>query len=364
MISALAGSLIGSGISAIGSLFGNLSSSSRTSQALSAQHHENEIARQWNEKMYNQQVADARQNVSDERAYNTPSAQIERLRDAGLNPDLMYGNGTSGLSDNTVASSGSVGNVPPADVGSIISSSPLATDNILKGVEIMKGLAEAANIKADTAKKQGELTSLDIDNFIKAATQGSSIELQNMQVDIGRQALALSKSEQSKVLQEIKNLESQNSLCNSQIAEIQAKISNLDSQTVANRVNTYLAGKDFDLRCRQLAQQIKVSDNEAKCLLIQTMASKFNLDQDTLLKRANVSKVNAEALNQSLLKDTIMMQGRILNIQLDNDAKFSSFERAASIAEGIIGAVSDVASGAFFGTSALKNLKELKNLKK
>lgn len=38
-----------------------------------------------------------RQNWSMNNAYNTPARQMERLRDAGLNPDLMYQSGAAGL---------------------------------------------------------------------------------------------------------------------------------------------------------------------------------------------------------------------------------------------------------------------------
>lgn len=41
--------------------------------------------RQWAESMWNKQ-----------NAYNTPTMQMKRLRDAGLNPALMYGKGTTG----------------------------------------------------------------------------------------------------------------------------------------------------------------------------------------------------------------------------------------------------------------------------
>lgn len=41
--------------------------------------------RQWAESMWHKQ-----------NAYNTPTAQMQRLRDAGLNPALMYGKGTTG----------------------------------------------------------------------------------------------------------------------------------------------------------------------------------------------------------------------------------------------------------------------------
>lgn len=48
----------------------------------------NRATRKWNEKMW------ALQNK-----YNTPEAQMERFKQAGLNPNLIYGQGTSGNAD-------------------------------------------------------------------------------------------------------------------------------------------------------------------------------------------------------------------------------------------------------------------------
>lgn len=48
----------------------------------------NKKTRKWNEKMWNMQ-----------NAYNLPEAQMQRFKDAGLNPNLIYGQGNSGNAD-------------------------------------------------------------------------------------------------------------------------------------------------------------------------------------------------------------------------------------------------------------------------
>lgn len=53
----------------------------------------NKKTRKWNEKMYGIQRADALADWEMQNAYNSPAAQMERLREAGLNPNLVYGNG-------------------------------------------------------------------------------------------------------------------------------------------------------------------------------------------------------------------------------------------------------------------------------
>lgn len=69
------GSLVGSGIGA------------------ASQGSMNKKTRKWNEKMYQQQRADALADYHLQNQYNSPREQMARLRDAGLNPHLVYGNG-------------------------------------------------------------------------------------------------------------------------------------------------------------------------------------------------------------------------------------------------------------------------------
>ena len=55
----------------------------------------NRANRKWNEKMYGRQREDALADWQRQNAYNHPSEQMKRLREAGLNPNLVYDNGAT-----------------------------------------------------------------------------------------------------------------------------------------------------------------------------------------------------------------------------------------------------------------------------
>lgn len=57
----------------------------------------NRKTRQHNEKMYNQQVSDNVRLWTMQNEYNSPAAQMQRLKDAGLNPNLVYGKGADNV---------------------------------------------------------------------------------------------------------------------------------------------------------------------------------------------------------------------------------------------------------------------------
>lgn len=101
IIAGIAGALVGAARSNA-----QHNANTRNIQAsLNAQKEENQLTREYNLNLAKQQNEWNIEQWNRENAYNDPSAQIERLRNAGLNPDMMYGGQVSG---NVAASSPSM----------------------------------------------------------------------------------------------------------------------------------------------------------------------------------------------------------------------------------------------------------------
>lgn len=66
---------------------------------------QNKRAQKFTKEMYARQRADALADWNMQNAYNAPSAQMERLKAAGLNPNLVYGHGADAQSTSPVRSS-------------------------------------------------------------------------------------------------------------------------------------------------------------------------------------------------------------------------------------------------------------------
>lgn len=84
--------IIGAGIDAIGSVAGGLFSANQARKN-----------RKFQERMYNKQLEDNRENWRMVNEYNLPSAVLQRMRDAGLNPLMMYEGGAGQLVANQMA---------------------------------------------------------------------------------------------------------------------------------------------------------------------------------------------------------------------------------------------------------------------
>lgn len=113
---------IGAAATLIGGAFGNRSRKK-----------ESKRQRNWNEDMWNRQ-----------NAYNTPSMQMQRLKDAGLNPALMYGQGNVGNAEKVQ------GYQQPQieNIGAGMAQSAAA------GAQLSLVNAQKKNIEADTANKE------------------------------------------------------------------------------------------------------------------------------------------------------------------------------------------------------------------
>lgn len=338
---------------AISGLWNNKQAKERQKLALDYESAQNKLQREWSEKMYEKQRDDAREDVRKQRAYNSPQQQMQRLQAAGFNADLMYGQGASGLVNSAIPSYSGVstsGGTSTAGV-SAIAGTPTAVESMIPSIEAMRTLAETSNIQEDTNKKRGEITSLDMDNFIKAATQGKQIELVDMQVTLAKKASDLSDAQRNNLIQTLNNLQTQNEFVNQQITQSVAQTRNLDSQTLNNRITAYLSGPRFDMEVKQFQQQLRESDArivvnnaQAKEILTLVLAKKLNLDTDTLLKKANVRKTNFDAANAIRNGNILNIQAKQLQFNYEQSKSYDDVERVSNIVSGALGSVGQIAN--------------------
>lgn len=178
-------SLIGSGVSALGGLFGQSQSYKNNSKLLSQQNEYNlnmaNLAYERDLDMWNRQ-----------NAYNSPKEQVQRLIDAGLNPNLMYGSGSAAAGN---ASSAPSFNAPQSAINRYngdfgISQAANAVSNGLNGyIQTQRELANIRAVESSTAKNNAD-TNLRLLQAIGQQRQNakSDVELRYLD-DIQRQTL-------------------------------------------------------------------------------------------------------------------------------------------------------------------------------
>ena len=125
------GALGGAAISAVAGLAGSIGSGRK------AYHR--------SKKLMDKQFAMDREMYDYQNKYNLPSAQMQRLKAAGLNPALMYGQGTTGNASNQPQTKFTQLNpyMQAGDIGTLANA----------GIQMALANAQKENIEADTTKK-------------------------------------------------------------------------------------------------------------------------------------------------------------------------------------------------------------------
>lgn len=112
--------------------------------------------RAFQERMFERQVQVNRENWEMENKYNLPSAQVQRLLDANLNPYLMYGEGASGLT--------SQGNIGGPSLPSGSTAQATFGNPVLDSLQARLLSAQASNVEANTEKTISETDWQEIEN--------------------------------------------------------------------------------------------------------------------------------------------------------------------------------------------------------
>lgn len=133
----------------------------------------NKKNRKWQEKMYAIQKADALENWRRQNEYNSPAKQMQRFKEAGLNPNLIYGQGSAGNASNIDL--GKPGN-PDTSVTDFTPIGQAISNGFIKYYDIRQ-----ANANITNTERQNEILALKKE-YQEAENQGILID--NMLKDI------------------------------------------------------------------------------------------------------------------------------------------------------------------------------------
>lgn len=271
--------------------------------------------------------------------YNTPTAQMQRLQAAGLNPNLVYGSSVAGNSSNNTSTS--LGSASPVDY----------TDSMFKGVSAVTNmklarstvrrqetqnqldLALAANKALDTqylretlnsrVSYQNELTKFSLQQWpLILQQQKNVITIQGKEIDLKMQEYYNAQQEGKRLVEVTKLTHKQAEKLALDIEAYPEFLKNLRSQTYANRVNananaqnaaTNALRASYQNALDEVCTSLKITENELKkstmndIINFEHFKSLSQQEQFLILQKYGWAKAFIDAYGSS---DTI---GSILN---------------------------------------------------
>lgn len=310
-------SLLTTGITAAGSLFGNLFSSQKNQEAQSA---ENQKNRQFTEYMYNKQVENNIKMWNMQNEYDLPKNMISRMKQAGLNPDLMYsGSGISPAPNLQAATAGSP------------STSALPSGALL-GESAMQGALTAAqirNIDADTQKKVEETKGqgftnimLMADSEVADAMAKGRLTLQGLDISFKGEANPLMIG---KLKADISAVQTSVEEMNQNITESAQRVANMKLDEISKTLDNYIKENSMEYQLRMLAAHCHISEVDAKyaiakiCSELAVNASQVNANNASANASNSVARINNLEWNIGEMRYHLRQSENYYNLELDCD---------------------------------------------
>lgn len=157
-------SLIGGGISAVAGLFGGKKSNDANVK----------VAREYNQGQMDLAKYQNEQNIkmwNMQNAYNTPAMQMQRMQEAGLNPNLMYGQGTTGNASSAPDAMTPQMTKPDLSYQYVADAGKSVGDAVQSYIQAQMADASIKKIDADTALTRQNIVNMQEDEKLKKLHQ-------------------------------------------------------------------------------------------------------------------------------------------------------------------------------------------------
>lgn len=286
-------------ISGIGSLLGFSSNVANSKRAIRAQAAENEKIRQYNSALASRQNQWNIDQWNRENVYNTPAAQMARMKAAGLNPDLAYGQqNLSAASPQMTAGESS----PVQDFSGIANRQTIGDAmmqfNQSRLVEAQAKLAESQANKTDVETEGQKSTNkiLESDAAFRDAINSGTVKLNNVTITNTESSTSLNRKQAAVLDEQIGQIRAN-------VDKIRQEISNLSSEQAISRLRYIMDRELNEFQIKKISAETGLTYAQTKSISEQLPYVIANLKANTFVSNSQglVNMANVDLLNSSLL---------------------------------------------------------------
>lgn len=361
------GGVLGGIASVAGSIYNAKATEKANRESLKAQKEENALDRQFNAQQATLAYDRSVEQWNRENSYNSPSALMSRLTDAGLNPNLAYGDisgmAASAPSVSSASHSGSVSpNVPPT----------------IDAAGLSQSLSQIDLIKAQTEKIKSETDLNKIDAQFRAQIHQGTIESQSSVIRLNSASANFKEQEVLKIAPEIQKLQSEcdNLIKLGENLSSQTDLTKLESdyQKVVNSFAlpkfeadlkvSYAQAKKDNATANLTYQQYKESVQTLGLRMAIMFAQENNIRADTMSKLQSTAESVARENNLDLSSEAIRLGNISLaisnakaDIDLTDAERFRDLAKYTPGLSHILSYVTHYLGGSLGGLSVAKVIK-------
>lgn len=311
-------------------------------------------ARSWQEKM-----------VSQYRQYSSPSEQMKRFEEAGLNPALMYGS----IQDTNVSPSGN----PQASSGGSYSPVSMPLNNYsdtamqMAQIDVLKSQAEKNRADAGLSVANTETTEQLRDGLVK--TQYAEWILKGTASGWNEQQIKESARKMDEMNENMKVLRQM-------VEESKSRIDNLEEDTVSKSIDNVYKSSWWNEQIRQLSTQADLNTATTRKIVLLMALEAANIQSDTSNKLAQsllAGKLGSyyDSMRKSTdtyrldiiprLKTNMVLQNNTLYFDLGQAKKFNTAERIVNMASQGTSAVGSLLFGGAQLSKLLPSAQAIRN---
>lgn len=244
-------------------LLGNAQQSWNIYQQIKAQKEENQKNRNYNFMLAQRQNQWNLEQWMRENDYNSPKAQMDRFRDAGLNPDLMMSNGAQNLSaQSPLMTSGAPSS--PADLSNL-ANKPTISEAINTALNASQTMATVANTEANTQKTYQDIRWSDLINQ-NVYKQGL------LDLNLGKYKLAMSQIEAEQGVVELMTMQENLKNLPVMMDKVRSEINRNNKAAAYDFVRSNLTQKDID----HYSERLQIDKDRARAELQNAYTNMLN----------------------------------------------------------------------------------------